>query len=41
VRNFWLVAEPFTRQNGMLTPALKLLRRKVLEKYETRLKSLY
>jgi long-subunit acyl-CoA synthetase (AMP-forming) len=41
VRNFWLVSEPFTRQNGMLSPALKLLRRKVLEKYEARLKSLY
>jgi long-chain acyl-CoA synthetase len=41
VRNFWLVSEPFTRANGMLTPALKLLRRRVLEKYEARLKSLY
>jgi long-chain acyl-CoA synthetase len=41
VRNFWLVSEPFTRENGMLSPALKLLRRRVLEKYEARLKSLY
>jgi long-chain acyl-CoA synthetase len=41
VRNFWLVSEPFTRANGMLTPALKMLRRKVLQKYEARLKSLY
>jgi long-chain acyl-CoA synthetase len=41
VRNFWLVTEPFTRANGMLTPALKLLRRRVLAKYEARLKSLY
>ncbi len=41
VRSFWLVSEPFTRENGMLTPTLKLLRRKVLERYETRLKSLY
>lgn len=41
VRNFWLVSEPFTRANGMMTPALKLLRRKVLERYEARLKSLY
>jgi long-chain acyl-CoA synthetase len=41
VRNFWLVAEPLTLADGMLTPALKLRRRKVLAKYETRLKSLY
>jgi long-chain acyl-CoA synthetase len=41
VRNFWLVSEPFTRENGMLTPALKLLRRKVLQRYESRLKSLF
>jgi long-chain acyl-CoA synthetase len=41
VRNFWLVTEPFTRENGMLSPAMKLLRRRVLEVYEARLKSLY
>ncbi len=41
VRNFWLVIEPFTRQSGMLSPAMKLLRRRVLEVYEARLKSLY
>ena len=41
VRNFWLVTEPFTREGGMLTPVLKLLRRGVLAKYEARLKSLY
>jgi long-chain acyl-CoA synthetase len=41
VRNFWLVAEPFTRSNGMLTPTMKTLRRRVLERYEARLKSLY
>jgi long-chain acyl-CoA synthetase len=41
VRNFWLTAEPFTRENGMLTAALKMRRRRVLAKYETRLKSLY
>jgi long-chain acyl-CoA synthetase len=41
VRNFWLVMEPFTRQSGMLSPAMKLLRRRVLEVYEARLKSLY
>jgi long-chain acyl-CoA synthetase len=41
VRNFWLVTEPFTRQTGMLSPAMKLLRHRVLEVYEARLKSLY
>jgi long-chain acyl-CoA synthetase len=41
VRNFWLVTEPFTRDNGMLSPAMKLLRRNVLHRYEARLKSLY
>ena len=41
VRNFWVVTEPFTRENGMISPVLKLLRRGVLEKYEARLKSLY
>ncbi len=41
VRNFWLVAEPFTQENGMLTPTHKLRRRKVLKRYEGRLKSLY
>jgi long-chain acyl-CoA synthetase len=41
VRNFWLVTEPFTRENGMLSPAMKLLRRRVLQIYEARLNSLY
>lgn len=41
IRNFWLVSEPLTRENGMLTPALKVRRRKLLERYETRLTSLY
>jgi long-chain acyl-CoA synthetase len=41
VRNFWLVSEPFTRENGMLTPTLKIRRRTVLRKYEARLQSLY
>lgn len=41
VRNFWLVGEPFTTENGMLTPTLKLRRRKVLRLYEARLQSLY
>jgi long-chain acyl-CoA synthetase len=41
VRNFWLTSEPLTRENGMLTPNLKLSRRRVQQRYEARLKSLY
>jgi long-chain acyl-CoA synthetase len=41
IRNFCLVAQPFTRANGMLTPTMKLMRRNVLAKYEARLKELY
>jgi long-chain acyl-CoA synthetase len=41
VRNFWLVSDAFTREEGMLSPTMKLLRRKVLQRYEARLKSLY
>jgi long-chain acyl-CoA synthetase len=41
VRNFWLETEPFAQENGMLTPTQKLRRRKVLDRYEARLKSLY
>jgi len=41
VRNFWLATEPFTRENGMLTTAMKLRRRRVLQFYESKLRSLY
>jgi long-chain acyl-CoA synthetase len=41
VRSFWLATEPFTRENGMLTSAMKLRRRRVLQVYETKLRSLY
>jgi long-chain acyl-CoA synthetase len=41
VRSFWIEAEPFTRENGMLTPSFKLRRERVRERYETRLLSLY
>ena len=33
VRDFALIAEEFTTANGMLTPSLKLKRRKVIDKY--------
>jgi long-chain acyl-CoA synthetase len=41
VRDFALVAEDFTTDNGMLTPSLKVKRRKVLEKYQGVLDALY
>jgi long-chain acyl-CoA synthetase len=41
VRRFWLATEPFTLQNGMLTPAMKLRRQRVLQVYEAKLRSLY
>ena len=41
MRNFWLATEPFTRENGMLTSAMKLRRRRVLQFYEAKLRSLY
>lgn len=41
VRSFWLATEPFTRENGMLTTAMKLRRRRVLQIYEAKLRSLY
>lgn len=41
VRNFLLLAEPFTVESGLLTPTLKLRRAAVIERYGARLKSLY
>jgi len=41
VRKFWLTPEVFSRENGMLTPTLKLRRRDVLKRFEARLRSLY
>ena len=41
VRDFVLISEPFTTQNDMLTPTLKLKRRNILQKYEPQLKALY
>jgi long-chain acyl-CoA synthetase len=41
VRSFWIEPEPFTRENGMLTPSFKLRRDRVRERYEGRLLSLY
>ncbi len=41
VKKFKLINEEFTIENGMLTPTLKLKRKKILEKYKNELEKLY
>ena len=41
VKKFKLIKEEFTIQNGMLTPTLKLKRKKILEKFKEDLEKLY
>ena len=41
VKKFKLIKEEFTIDNGMLTPTLKLKRKKILEKYKEELEKLY
>ena len=41
VKKFKLIEEEFTIDNGMLTPTLKLKRKKILEKYKDDLEKLY
>ncbi len=41
VKKFKLIKEEFTIDNGMLTPTLKLKRKKILEKYKQDLEKLY
>ena len=41
VRDFVLVADEFTPENGMLTPSLKIKRRAVLAKLGDRISGLY
>ena len=41
VKKFILVKQEFTIENGMLTPTLKLKRKKILEKYKEDLEKLY
>ncbi len=41
VKKFKLIKEEFTIENGMLTPTLKLKRKKILEKYKHDLEKLY
>jgi len=41
VKKFKLIEEEFTIENGMLTPTLKLKRKKILDKYKEDLEKLY
>ena len=41
VKKFKLIKDEFTIENGMLTPTLKLKRKKILEKYKEDLEKLY
>jgi long-chain acyl-CoA synthetase len=41
VKDFALIAEDFTQENGMLTPSLKVKRRKVIEKWGNLIDGLY
>ena len=41
VKKFKLIKEEFTIENGMLTPTLKLKRKKILERYKEDLEKLY
>jgi long-chain acyl-CoA synthetase len=41
VRDFAVIDQDFTTENGMLTPSLKLKRRKVLEAFGAQLEALY
>ncbi len=41
VKDFALVPEDFTTENGLLTPSLKVKRRKVFERYESVIEALY
>jgi long-chain acyl-CoA synthetase len=41
IRDFALISKDFTTENGMLTPSLKLKRRKVMEEYGKMVEALY
>ncbi len=41
IRDFALISKDFTTENGMLTPSMKLKRRKVLEEYGKLIEGLY
>ncbi len=41
VKSFALLAEPFTIENGLLTPTLKVRRNEIIKKYQDLIESLY
>ena len=41
IKGFALIAEDFTTENGMLTPSLKVKRRKVMERWGEKVDALY
>lgn len=41
IRRFQVATEPFTTENGMMTPTLKIRRHKIRENYYERLDGLY
>ena len=41
VKDFALVSEDFSTENGLLTPSLKVKRKKVFEKYQSTIEALY
>ena len=41
IRNFALISEDFTQENGMLTPKLSVKRRNVMQKWGGELEKLY
>lgn len=41
IKRFILIAEPFSQYNGLLTPTLKLQRRKITEKFAVEIEDLY
>ena len=41
IKKFMLIDEEFTIDNGLMTPTLKLKRKKIIEKYKQDLENLY
>ena len=41
IKKFYLIEEEFTIENGLMTPTLKLKRKKIIERYKQDLENLY
>ena len=41
IKNFFVINEQFTIENGFMTPTLKLKRFKIIQKYKNQLENLY